>query len=76
MRAIALLIGRHALNVANAGELAILLPLSVTSWRMTKMYNLKDRSYFTTLGELRMLLNDFADEVTVCVGGSLVPTYM
>jgi len=29
------------------------------------MYDIKKRSYFTTLGELRMLLKDYPDETTV-----------
>ena len=29
------------------------------------MYNLKKRAYFTTLGELRMLLKDYPDETPV-----------
>ena len=33
------------------------------------MYDLKKRSYFTTLGELRMLLADLPDDTEVCTGG-------
>ena len=35
------------------------------------MFDLNKRSYFTTLGELRMLLADLPDETEVCVGGCL-----
>ena len=30
------------------------------------MYDIKKRAYFTTLGELRMLLKDYPDEMPVC----------
>ena len=33
------------------------------------MYNLEKRAYFTTLGELRMLLADFPDDTKVCTSG-------
>jgi len=35
------------------------------------MYDLNKRSYFTTLGELRMLLADLPNETEVCTGGVL-----
>lgn len=35
------------------------------------MYNIMKRSYFTTLGELRMLLADLPNETEVCTGGVL-----
>ena len=33
------------------------------------MYNLEERAYFTTLGELRLLLADFPDDTKVCSSG-------
>ena len=33
------------------------------------MYDLNKRSYFTTLGELRMLFADLPDDTMVCTGG-------
>ena len=33
------------------------------------MYNLKNRAYFTSLGELRMLLADYPDNTQVCTIG-------
>lgn len=33
------------------------------------MYDIKERAYFTTLGELRMLLADFQDNTEVCTIG-------
>ena len=35
------------------------------------MYDLNKRSYFTTLGELRMLLAAFPADTKVCTGGVL-----
>ena len=35
------------------------------------MYDLKKRAYFTTLGELRMLLSEMPNETEVCSGGVL-----
>lgn len=38
---------------------------------MSDYYDFNKRSYFTHLGELRMLLADLLDETEVCVGGCL-----